>query len=535
MADKEPGKRRSTANRIGAKGEAMFKAWAVDRGLSANKVDEDFGVDFLCEHLVSEGGGVERATGAVLAAFVRSTKGKSRPRILIDKDDAARLVESDLPACLFGVNTATGDVRFYFRTESALKSLLAFLGGTAASKSFPLERMAADASEFDELLRKYVRPAVQARLRLLRAELWVQHGLGAAHVELHQTTTGSDALVLLPWVGTAFEFDDDEDREDARARVFGKGEPPHLGLPGARLSQYLAPLLDLTETRLFLGGGLEDETTLTVTTAGSSETIPVTKRTLDDEIAFTHPCGLCFSMSGVRWVDGQPLHYLRFDVYPEPEVLLGGDEALLRLLRGLKPGAEVSFGSKGPMPIERWPDSMVVGPGVEALVAVCKTHGLDLGEFSLADFTDEEFGGALGCLEALTVQSVPLNRLMPGFVFEQACPGPGKWPRTEPVYLRVPLVMNLKTRGVIVWIEGDGDFFLTEDGKVCGVRFGEQHEVEVEFLDERFEKPIEPELWLYEDWPALPLPRSQVAGLEASNDGHVLFGMKHREAGLSGE
>jgi len=530
VADRQPGKRRSIANRIGVKGEAIFKAWAVDRGLSANKVDEDYGIDFLCEHLAPESGHVERATGAVLAAFVRSTKGKTRPRILIDKDDAARMVESDLPACLFGVNTATQEIRFYFRTESAIEDLMAFLGGSVATKSLLLEDLATVPEEFDRLLAKYLRPAVQGRLQLLRAELQLQLGLGVAHVELHQTTSGSDAVVLLPWLGRALEFDDDE-REDARARVFGQGEPPHPGLPGARLSQHLAPLLDLAESHLFLGGGVEDETTLTVSGNGMSETVAVTRRTLDDEIAFTHACGLCFSLSGIRWVDDLPVHHLRFDVYAAPDFRLGGDLALMSLLQGLRPGAEVRFGTGAAMPVEQWSDALVIGPGIEALVAVCEKHGLDLEEFSLVDFSDEEFGGALGCLEALSIKDIPLYRLMPGFVFEEACPAQGEWPRSEPIYLRIPLVMNLKKRGVVVWVEGDGDLFLTEDDRICGVRIREQHNIEIEFVDERFAKSVNPELWVYEDWPALPLPQTQATGMEASNDGHVLFGMKHRRVG----
>ena len=61
------------------------------------------------------------------------------------------------------------------------------------------------------------------------------------------------------------------------------------------------------------------------------------------------------------------------------------------------------------------------------------------------------------------------------------------------------------------------------DDRFCGIRIGDQHQTEVEWRDDRFEKSVDPDLGVYEDWPALPLPRAPTLKVDASSDRHVLF------------
>lgn len=75
------GKQRSISQKIDDKPEYLLGAWATDRGLSANLVFKDYGLDFVCQILSPVSGSrAEEVHGAILAVQVSGTEGASRLR-----------------------------------------------------------------------------------------------------------------------------------------------------------------------------------------------------------------------------------------------------------------------------------------------------------------------------------------------------------------------------------------------------------------------------------------------------------------------
>jgi hypothetical protein len=145
-----------------------------------------------------------------------------------------------------------------------------------------------------------------------------------------------------------------------------------------------------------------------------------------------------------------------------------------------------------------------IGPAIDAVQRVCSFLDFDLGGFHLADIKDEELARSMAFLEAFVADNLRLQQFTSGFVIG---PMASKNPddiATEPVLLEVPIVMNVKTQGLVLWVRAKGSAFLNEEKKWCGFRIDEQldwsHEVQP-----RFDKSLHPEMWLFKHWPPILL------------------------------
>jgi hypothetical protein len=142
---KNRGKLRSESQRIGDKAEFQFGAWATDRGLSANLVSKDYGLDFLCQILKrSVGSKSEEIHGALLAVQVRGTKSSSRPRIKLTRKDAENLLRQNNPSCVVALNPDDGPVSFRFVDEAFSQKLEDFVGSRRSSMAMYVSEMDSD-------------------------------------------------------------------------------------------------------------------------------------------------------------------------------------------------------------------------------------------------------------------------------------------------------------------------------------------------------------------------------------------------------
>jgi hypothetical protein len=193
------GKRRSLGQRIGEKGEALFAVWATDHHLSPNKVAHDYGVDYFCQIMRPAGTEyVEESTGAILAVQVRSTQGRSRPRVFLTRTDAVDLLRQTHPTCLVAIHAPTPSVHFLFRDESMVAKLQDFLASDRETLSFPLGKMLSDGAEFERLVDYHARPGTQHRLQIHHAQLELARVLPGASLSIQQDADGGLALLPTP-------------------------------------------------------------------------------------------------------------------------------------------------------------------------------------------------------------------------------------------------------------------------------------------------------------------------------------------------
>jgi hypothetical protein len=96
--DESPsGKRRSFSQRVGTGGELAFRNLAHRQGLVCTKVEEDFGIDFMCQvdldHLSREASDI---ASSVVGACVRATQATSGT-VYLYPGDAENLLNSGTP------------------------------------------------------------------------------------------------------------------------------------------------------------------------------------------------------------------------------------------------------------------------------------------------------------------------------------------------------------------------------------------------------------------------------------------------------
>ncbi len=278
-------KRRSLAQRIGKKGEGLFSTWAVDHHLSPNKTEEDLGVDFFCQVLrPTHSGKSEDVTGAVLAVHVRATEGDSRPRILLNRIDATNILQHTHPACLIVVHAKTCQIGFLFVEEGFINRLRQFLDSQHRTLSIRLDKTERDSATFDSKLMVHIRPGVQHRIAIYKAQRTIEGIAPGVSVSLHHTSNGGQGCVQLPWISSAMAIDP-ATRDQVRMLAFEKGLPPDQW-PGVSLQPEFLPLLDLVDGPTYLVGAIERDEELVIESDGETASATFRIRRVGDELAY---------------------------------------------------------------------------------------------------------------------------------------------------------------------------------------------------------------------------------------------------------
>ncbi len=130
--------------------------------MASTKVDADYGVDFWCQVLRPVGKkAIEEATGAILAVQVKATEGGARPRVKLERDDAANLLRQTHATVLVAVRPTVNTVHFAFIDEALIDRMNRFLASHAKTHSIRLDELKADVTEFDHSLLYFTRPGTQ--------------------------------------------------------------------------------------------------------------------------------------------------------------------------------------------------------------------------------------------------------------------------------------------------------------------------------------------------------------------------------------
>jgi len=502
MVEGVNGKRRSSSQRIGKKGESLFSTWAVDHHLSPNKTDEDLGVDFFCQVLrPGRSAKSEEVTGGVLAVHVRATEGDSRPRILLNKTDAANILGHTHPACLIGIQVKTGQIGFLFVEEQFIDRLREFVNSNRRSLSIRIDEMELDSNRFDEKLMVHVRPGVQHRLGIYKAQRTIEAIAPGASVALHHTSGGGSAIVQMPWISSAFSINP-EVRDEVRKLAFETGTLPDQW-PGLSIRPEFSPLFDLVDGPSYVLGAIERDDQLVIESGGERGSAIFRVRRVGDEFAYVHDMGLALVHSERRKHEKAWVHEMEARLFKGLVSLRAGTKDL-PFFRLLRPGAHLLWRAT-PVGIETWGDAVPrLGRSVVAIEKVIAALGLDLNDFYLCDLRDEEFANSLGFLEALLIEKIPAERVIPGFIVDSDPDRAVDELPAEVVTIELPVVMNVKTTGIVVWIRARATIFFSDDGQRSGLRVEEQFQC-WHAVYPPFEKSPYPELWVTSEWPTIPI------------------------------
>ncbi len=496
------GKRRSRGQRLGELGESIFKTWALENGLIPQKVDHDYGVDFFAQIAAPISRSLEEMTGSVIAAQIRSVEGGARPRVKLKQVDIESALRVDVPFCLFAVDIRLKQVRFMFLDESFIRRLHHALHAGTATMSIKFEEFAASSQDFRKLLAQVSRSGYREQLRILKTELKLAGAMPGTRLTLSHSARTGLAHVELPWITQAFDVSSTT-RDALAALIFDEGRLPHHHEAGTHLRPELALIQDLVEGPVVLSGRFESFVEMAVACGARRLTQPFVLRRLNDESAYVEPdSGLALVVSDARRRNDRYVHEmeLRFTNAQAGPIDSLASKEFLRLLR---PGATLNQPGRPGMPISWWPNLERIGPAIDALDLVHERLGLDTSGIVLADLRTREFGMTLTLLELL-LTGVGLEQMAPAFVLGPAAeqlPKPQQW---YPAGFRVPVIVNFKDKGLVLWIEGTGDLYIAEE-VICGFRIRQQSRWEFDVSNVRFSKSDNPEILVKQDWPAVPL------------------------------
>lgn len=504
------GKRLSRSNIIGETGEILFRRWALDHHLTANKCATDIGIDFFCQAVAPvAGSGSLEAKGPVLAAQVKTTE-NDNSRLSIDRIDATDLLRQTHATCLFGISLVDESVRFQFVDRTFIDRLVAFLDGNTQELSISFKKMASDARLFLRLLNKYTNPFEQMQLRVHLIQRRLKVGIPEAEFSVESTGEETLARVYVPWISSAFTAAP-ESKEKIRLSFIREGIVD-LGLEGVHIHPAIEEALRSADgTRAIITGLGSVLTTVKVCWQGASATQPFDYRKFGTEKNFVHRSGLRITVdrATVQASNGEYRHVTQSELFrpSQPTSLTGSSIGFFRLFR---PGASIKLQDGWEAPLETFGDGLTrIGKALEGLPNLCTALKQSLRHICLGDLQDEEFSRSYTFLQNLLVREVPIGAMTNGFLVGPAAELPLDQIPTTHVIVRVPIAMNWMKAGFVIWVDCNGDAFL-HNGQICGFRLKDHTAWRIRKTS-RLKKSVYPEMWFAKNWPEIPI-RENLSG-----------------------
>jgi hypothetical protein len=506
------GKRLSRSNIIGEDGELLFRRWALKHQLTANKANQDIGIDFFCQVTapVPSSTSVE-GQGPVLGAQVKTVEDGEDARLVIYRIDAIDLLRQTQATCLFGIRLSDESVHFQFVDRKFIDRLIAFLDTDNDQLTISYKTLAADPTLFLRLLKRYTNPFEQIQLRMHLIQQRVNSGIPGSRFSVISTGEETCSLVGVPWIPSAFSIDE-KSRDEVRLKFLQEGifDP---GQEGIELHPVIGEALSETNSSAAVLSGRGTVVTKVRVRLGDATAVqPFEYREFGTEKNFVHRSGLRITMDRAtqKLSDGHHYHSLESEVFRprRPTSLAGTAFNFFRLFR---PGATIELQRGWEAPLETFGESLTsLGDAVNAWPDLSKALKLPTAHLCLGDLRDEEFSRTAWLLEALLIRNQSIGMLANGFLIGPAADQPLDQLSTNAVLTNIPIALNWKDKGIVVWLECEAEAYLFDD-LICGFQLKEQISWRIQ-KTRRFEKSIYPEVWFFRDWPALPV-REGLSGI----------------------
>jgi hypothetical protein len=487
------GKRLSRSNIIGEEGELVFRRWALKHQLTANKVKQDIGIDFFCQVMAPASGSTSvEGKGPVPGAQVKTVEDGEDARLIINRIDATDLLRQTQATCLFGIRLSDQSVHFQFVDRNFIDRLVAFLDTENDQLTTSYKTLAADSALFLRLLNRYTNPFEQIQLRLYLIQQRISSGIPGSRFSVVSTSEETRSLVGVPWIPSAFSIDE-KARDQIRFKFLREGiiDPDQEGI---ELHPVIGQALSETNSSAALLSGKGAVMTKVRVRLGDATAVqPFEYREFGTEKSFVHRSGLRITMDRAtqKLSDGHHYHSLESEVFRprRPTSLTGTAFNFFRLFR---PGAIIELQHGWEAALETFGKSLTsLGDAVNA-------------------WPDEEFSRTAWFIEALLIRNQPIGMLANGFLIGPAADQPLNQLPTTAVLANIPIALNWKDTGIVVWLECEATAYVFED-LICGFQLKEQTSWRIQ-KTRRFDKSIYPEVWFFQDWPALPI-REGLSGI----------------------
>lgn len=499
------GKRLSRSNLIGEDGELLFRRWALKHRLTANKVNQDIGIDFFCQVTAPVPGSTSfEGRGPVLGAQVKTVQDGEDARLIIDRIDAIDLLRQTQATCVFGIRLSDESVHFQFMDRNFINRLVTFLDTENDELTISYKALADDSAHFLRLLERYTNPFEQMQLRVYLIQQRINSGIPGSRFSVDSAGEETRSMIAVPWIPSAFAINENA-REQVRLKFLREGSID-LEEEGIELHPVIGEALRATNSSAAVLSGVGAVMTKVKVRLDHTTVVqPFEYSEFGTEKNFVHRSGLRITIDRTtrKLSDGHHYHSMESEVFrpQRPTPLSGNAFNFFRLFR---PGASIELQPGWEAPLETFGESLTsLGEAVNAWPDLCKALKLPLQRLCLGDLQDEEFSRTAWFLEALLIRNLSISMLVNGVLVGPAADKSPDQLSTTPVLASVPLALNWKDAGIVVWLECEAETYLFED-LVCGFQLKEHISWQIQKTG-RLDKSIYPEVWFFRDWPAVPI------------------------------
>jgi hypothetical protein len=344
-------KKRSFAQRVGTKGENQFRLMADRQQLTvALKVEEDFGVDFICQaEEISDAKSANPMIPTHFGVCVRATNAATG-RVKLNRADATNMLRYRQPLVFVLVHLIEPLAPCYYRILDPDFGLMLsqFLNSSNDTMSITPTDCRAEESFRSDLL-PALRPSATRSTQLALAELRLKTLVPGATVELHLDKDGETAIIVADDYFDFFEQLPEVERDSVYRTAFGRPDlferrvtelPFKSAIPEA--------LVDAPDQLVIAGRIVNDDTTLEVSGPDGTASAAFVYTRIGTHYGWVHRDGLALTVSAPKLHDGTFVHETRLVIDHDADRRLDDMSVDLReLLTVAVPGALVrdTYGS----------------------------------------------------------------------------------------------------------------------------------------------------------------------------------------------
>ncbi|NEA20564.1 hypothetical protein [Streptomyces halstedii] len=464
-------KNRNAAQRIGAIGEDRFRLSCQENFIIPNKVEHDFGFDFLCQPDLAAGFGRTGPVSGVFVGFSVRATDRDDGRIRLNQADAECLLAAQFPTGLALVKlNGPKSAAVYFRMMDAvfIVELSDFLASGKKSKHFTPKDMR-PVTEIRDAIGEVSAPGYLEQVRADAARKIAEPITGPVQIQIHRDADSQATLITSLDLYAWFEQGTPAEQEALYLATFGEPVRRDQRLRELALSgKAMGGLAHLPQPYVLAGFVMDHPTRVCVQTTPVSAELPVLRTANEHHFGYVYPAGFALTVSGRVEKDGQYVHLMRALADPDSDALLGDHPVLLDFLTTCHPESVFCFDNgDGLTPDVTYFDSLGDLAGCAAAYRAAQSlDGWDAVPVMVKDMASPESRNSLMFLgSAADPQTQPIPRgllLTAPEVEEKDCD-------TASGTINVPVVCNLAHSSLVAWFSGHGSV-LFHDGDPCGFK-----------------------------------------------------------------
>lgn len=461
--------------------------------LIPNKVEHDFGFDFLCQiDLAKSLAELGQIAGSFVGFSVRSTI-KPDGKIKLTRADVQCLLAAEFPAGLALVKlngTDSGEVFFRLLDEEFTAELCAFVASKKETKRFVPRDLLSGTKIREEVKRASASGFVE-RSRLVAAEKLTAPIVGDVHIQIRRGGNGQATLVTALDLYKYFEQKNDADRQSLHLATFGAPRFRGKRLRDLALKERLMGSLARLPEPYVLAGFVMDEPTLTqVSSPAATAELRLFRTGNEHHFGYIHEAGFALTISHRKNLNGQYVHEMDALVDEESDSEWAGYSDLLEFLGAFRADSKVLFRGDREVVLDAnyFEGLRNCSNFAGALLKARALRGFGDVPVIIRDMALEESRATMAWLAAAASPDSPAipRGLVAGNVKESEC-------EVRSATIEVPVVCNLAEASIVVWFSGRGSVLFYE-GDPCGFKVQAYESREVEVWEKRAKISAFPEV-----------------------------------------